>query len=132
MWQIPVGVGVGVLYSGQSPKKALTATGLTLAGTALIRAVGWKAAGQTAWFAIRAVGAMSIQGFTGAVVGGAIVGTGVSYALFGKEGAKDAVKLYTGQVNIFDSYYGVPYPSLDDDSDPSGRNPFDTPFRGPA
>lgn len=116
MWGIPVGIGIGVLYSGQSPQRAATATGLTLAGTAIVRAIGWRTAGSAAWFGIRAVGAMTIQGFTGAVIGGAIVGTGVSYALFGKEGAKDAVKLYTGQVNIFDSYYGVPYPSLDDDS----------------
>ena len=31
MWQIPVGIGVGILYSGQSPQRALIATGLTLA-----------------------------------------------------------------------------------------------------
>ena len=99
MWQIPVGIGIGVLYSGQSPTRAATATGLTLAGTAIVRAIGWRAAGSAAWFGIRSIGAMTIQGFAGAVVGGAIVGTGVSYALFGKEGAKDAVKLYTGQVS---------------------------------
>jgi len=99
MWQIPVGIGVGVLYSGQSPQRAATATGLTLAGAAIVRAFGWRTAGSAAWFAVRAVGAMTLQGFTGAVIGGAIVGTGVSYALFGKEGAKDALDLYTGQVS---------------------------------
>lgn len=99
MWQIPVGIGVGVLYSGQSPTRAGTATGLTLAGSAIVRAVGWRKAASAAWFGVRAIGAMSIQGFLGAVAGGAIVGTGVSYALFGKKGAKDAVKFYTGQVS---------------------------------
>jgi outer membrane lipoprotein SlyB len=34
-------------------------------------------------------------------VAGAIVGTGVSYALFGEEGAQDAIDLYTGQVPVF-------------------------------
>jgi hypothetical protein len=35
----------------------------------------------------------------GAVLGGALVGTAVSYALFGEKGAKDAVDFYT---NPFD------------------------------
>ena len=111
MWHLPVGVGVGILYSGQSPKKAVTATGITLAASAAIRAIGWRATGSAAWYGIRAGGAMSIQGFTGAVVGGALVGTAISWALFGKEGAMDAVKLYTGQVKVFslapDSYVGT-------------------------
>jgi len=100
MWQIPVGIGVGILYSGQSPTRALTATGLTLAGSAVIRSIGWRAAGSAAWFGVRAVGAMTIQGFAGAVVAGALVGTGVSYALFGKEGAKAAVDFYTDPFDL--------------------------------
>jgi len=111
MWQIPVGIGVGILFSGQSPKRALLATGLTFVGSAVIRSIGWRAAGSAAWFGVRAVGAMTIQGFAGAVVGGALVGTAVSYALFGKKGAEDAIKLYTGQVPILsvapDSYLGT-------------------------
>jgi len=100
MWQIPVGIGVGVWYSGQSPKRAMLATGLTLTGSAIIRSIGWRAAGSAAWFGIRAVGAMSIQGFAGAVVGGALVGTAVSYALFGEEGAKAAVDFYTDPFDL--------------------------------
>ena len=100
MWQIPVGIGVGILYSGQSPQRALIATGLTLAGSAVIRSIGWRAAGSSAWFGVRAIGAMTIQGFAGAVVGGALVGTGVSYALFGKEGAKAAVDFYTDPFDL--------------------------------
>ena len=100
MWQIPVGIGVGILYSGQSPTRALTAAGLTLAGSAVIRSIGWRAVGSAAWFGVKAVGAMTIQGFTGAVVGGAIVGTAVSYALFGEEGAKAAVDFYTDPFDL--------------------------------
>ena len=100
MWQIPVGIGVGILYSGQSPQRALIATGLTLAGSAVIRSIGWRAAGSAAWFGVRSVGSMTIQGFAGAVVGGAMVGTGVSYALFGKEGAKAAVDFYTDPFDL--------------------------------
>ena len=100
MWQIPVGIGVGILYSSQSPRRAVTATGITLAASAILRAISWRAAGSAAWFGIRAVGAMTIQGFAGAVVGGAIVGTGVSYALFGKEGAKAAVDFYTDPFDV--------------------------------
>ena len=111
MWQIPVGIGVGVWYSDQSLRRAVTATGITLAASAVIRSIGWRAAGSAAWFGVRAVGAMTIQGFAGAVVGGALVGTAVSYALFGKKGAEDAIKLYTGQVPILsvapDSYLGT-------------------------
>lgn len=100
MWQIPVGIGVGVLYSDQSIKRAATATGLTLIASAGIRAFGWRAAASYGWFALRAVGGMTLQGFAGAVVGGAIVGTAVSYALFGKEGAKDAVDFYTNPFDL--------------------------------
>jgi len=100
MWQVPVGIGVGLLYSGQSPRRAVTATGLTLVGSAIVRSIGWRTAGATAWFAIRAVGAMTIQGFASAVVGGALVGTGISYVLFGKEGAKAAVDFYTDPLDI--------------------------------
>jgi hypothetical protein len=112
MWYgLPVGIGVGVLLGGKSPTKALYLSGATLVGTAIVRSIGWRAAGSAAWFALQGVGAMSMQSFAGAVVGGAVVGTGVSYALFGKEGAKDAVKLYTGQVPILslapDSYLGT-------------------------
>ena len=38
-----------------------------------------------------------------AAVGGAVVGTGISYAVWGKKGAVDAVKFYTGSGN----YYGT-------------------------
>ena len=111
MWQLPVGIGVGVLLGGQSPKKAAVLTGTTLVASAVIRSIGWRAAGSTAWFGVRAIGAMSIQGFVGAYVAGAVVGTSVSYALFGKEGAEDAFELYTGQVKVFsvapDSYLGT-------------------------
>jgi len=100
MWQIPVGIGVGILYSGQSPTRALVATGLTLAGAAAIRSIGWRAAGSAAWFGVRAVGAMTIQGFAGALIGGAVVGTSVSYALFGKEGAKAAIDFYTDPFDL--------------------------------
>lgn len=100
MWQVPVGIGVGIFYSGQSPQRALAATGLTLAASAMIRAIGWRTAGSAAWFGVRALGAMTIQGFAGAVVGGALVGTGVSYLLFGEEGAKDALDFYTNPFDL--------------------------------
>lgn len=102
MWQIPVGIGVGILYSGQSPRRAITATGITLGASAIIRAIGWRTAGKVAWRGIILTGsglgrlAMVPSGYlVGAVIAGAIVGTGVSYALFGKEGAKAAADFYT-------------------------------------
>ena len=108
MWiAFPVGVGVGVIAGGRTPTEAIALTGLT-AGISFALSRGGL---QSAWFAVRAVAGMSIQGFGAAYVGGALVGTGVSGLLFGKEGAKDAVKLYTGQVKVFslapDSYLGT-------------------------
>lgn len=96
MW-IPfaVGVGVGVLAGGHSPKRAATLSGLTLGSTAILRSISWRAAGSGALFGARALGAMTIQGFGGAVLGGALVGTGVSYLMFGEQGAKAAVDFYT-------------------------------------
>lgn len=95
MWiAFPVGVGVGVIAGGRTPTEAVALTGLTAGITFAISRGGL----QSAWFAVRAVAGMSIQGFAGAYVGGALVGTGVSYLLFGKEGAKAAAELYTGQV----------------------------------
>ena len=96
MWQIPVGIGVGVWYSGQSLRRAVTATGITLAASAVIRSIGWRAAGSALWTA-----SMTPIGYVaGAVVGGAVVGTGVSYALFGEEGAKAAVDFYTDPFDL--------------------------------
>ena len=107
MWQIPVGIGVGILYSGQSPKKAITATGITLGASAIVRAIGWRTAGTVGWRGIILTGsalgrlAMVPSGYlAGAVVAGALVGTGVSYALFGKEGAKAAVDFYTDPFDL--------------------------------
>jgi hypothetical protein len=107
MWQIPVGVGVGILYSGQSPKRAVTATGITLGASAIVRAIGWRTAGTVAWRGIILTGsglgrlAMVPSAYlAGAVVAGAIVGTGVSYAMFGKEGAKAAVDFYTDPFDV--------------------------------
>ena len=108
MWiAFPVGVGVGVIAGGRTPTEAVALTGLTAGITFAIARGGL----QSAWFAVRAVAGMSIQGLGAAYVGGALVGTGVSYLLFGSEGAKDAAKLYTGQVKVFsvapDSYLGT-------------------------
>jgi len=107
MWQIPVGIGVGILYSGQSPSRAVTATGITLGASAIVRAIGWRTAGAVAWRGIILTGsglgrlAMVPSAYlVGAVVGGALVGTGVSYALFGKEGAKAAVDFYTDPFDL--------------------------------
>lgn len=100
MWQLPVGIGVGVLLGGQSPQKAALLSGTTLIASAAIRAIGWRATATYGWAGLRAVGAMSMQGFAGAVIGGAIVGTVVSYGLFGKEGAKDAVDFYTNPLDL--------------------------------
>lgn len=107
MWQIPVGVGVGIFYSGHSPRRAITATGITLVASAMVRAIGWRAAGTVAWrgavLTATSVGrlAMVPSGYlAGAVVGGALVGTGVSYALFGEEGAKAAVDFYTDPFDL--------------------------------
>lgn len=107
MWQIPVGIGVGILYSGQSPKRAVTATGITLGASAIIRAIGWRTAGTVAWRGIILTGSNLYRlsmvpslYLAGAVVGGAIVGTGVSYALFGEEGAKAAVDFYTDPFDL--------------------------------
>jgi hypothetical protein len=107
MWHIPVGIGVGILYSSQSPKRAVTATGLTLVASAIIRSIGWRTAGTVAWrgagLLVSGVGRLALvpSGYlAGAVVGGAIVGTGVSYALFGEEGAKAAVDFYTDPFDL--------------------------------
>ena len=107
MWQIPVGIGVGILYSGQSPKRAVTATGITLGASAIVRAIGWRTAGAVAWRGIILTGsglgrlAMVPSAYlVGAVVGGALVGTAVSYAMFGKEGAKAAVDFYTDPFDL--------------------------------
>ena len=96
MWQIPVGIGVGVWYSDQSLRRAVTATGITLAASAVIRSIGWRAAGSALWTA----GMTPIAYVAGAVIGGALVGTAVSYALFGKEGAKAAVDFYTDPLDL--------------------------------
>ena len=107
MWQIPVGIGVGILYSSQSPRRAVTATGITLAASAMLRAISWRTVVTVGWRGISVVGstagrlAMVPSGYlAGAVVGGAIVGTGISYLLFGKEGAKAAVDFYTDPFDI--------------------------------
>lgn len=107
MWQIPVGIGVGILYSGQSPRRAVTATGITLVASAIIRSIGWRTAGTVAWrgsgLLVGGLGrlAMVPSGYlAGAVVAGAVVGTGVSYALFGEEGAKAAVDFYTDPFDL--------------------------------
>lgn len=106
MWQIPVGIGVGILYSGQSPRRAVTATGITLAASAVIRSIGWRAVGGATLSAGRGIWAVSTirppaPGPT--AVGyllGAVVGTGVSYALFGEAGAKAAVDFYTDPFDL--------------------------------
>jgi hypothetical protein len=108
MWiAFPVGVGVGVIAGGRTPTEAVALTGLTAGITFAISRGGLTAT----WAAIQAVGGMSLFGFGGAVLGGAIVGTSLSYLLFGKEGAKAAARLYTGQVKVFsvapDSYLGT-------------------------
>ena len=108
MWiAFPVGVGVGVIAGGRSPTEAVALTGLTAGITFALSRGGLT----YAWWGIRAVAGMTIQGFAGAYVGGALVGTSLAYLLFGKEGAKDAAKLYTGQVKVFsvapDSYLGT-------------------------
>ena len=103
MWQIPVGIGVGILYSGQSPRRAVTATGLTLVASAVVRAIGWRTAGAVAWRGATLVGRLGMVPawyLAGAVVGGAVVGTAVSYALFGKEGAEAAVDFYTDPFDL--------------------------------
>jgi len=107
MWQIPVGIGVGILYSGQSPKRAVTATGITLGASAIIRAIGWRTAGAVGWRGLVLTGSNLYRlsmvpslYLAGAVVAGALVGTGVSYALFGKEGAKAAVDFYTDPFDL--------------------------------
>lgn len=52
-------------------------------------------------------GTTTLGGIAGGVATGYLVGsvagTGISYALFGEEGAHDAIELYTGQVS-FDDY----------------------------
>ena len=96
MWQLPVGIGVGIWYSGQSPRRAITATGLTLAGAAVIRSIGWRTAAAGAY----TLGMTPALYIVGAVTGGALVGTGASYALFGKEGAKAAVDFYTDPFDL--------------------------------
>lgn len=108
MWiAFPVGVGVGVVAGGKSPGEAVVLTGLTAGISFAISRGGLT----TTWAAIQAIGGMTIQGLVGAYIGGALVGTSLSYLLFGEKGAKDAFKLYTGQVKIFslapDSYLGT-------------------------
>ncbi len=55
-------------------------------------------------------GAVTVGKFGGAVVAGyligAAVGTGISYAVWGEEGARDAMDLYTGKVGVHE-YYDV-------------------------
>lgn len=107
MWHIPVGIGVGILYSSQSPRRAITATGITLVASAIIRSIGWRTAGTVAWrggaLLVSGLGRLALvpSGYlAGAVVAGALVGTAVSYALFGEEGAKAAVDFYTDPFDV--------------------------------
>ena len=100
MWiQLASGIAVGALF-GRTPTQSAIITGATIGTSTVIRRLGVMRVAQAGWFGIRALGAMTIQGFAAAVVGGALVGTGVSYLLFGKEGAKAAVDFYTDPFDV--------------------------------
>ena len=95
MWYaFPIGVGVGVLLEGQSVKRSLT---LALISSGLSYAISRGGIGS-AWFALQAVGNITLSQAAGAYVGGAVVGTGVSYLLFGEKGAKDAIEFYSNPI----------------------------------
>jgi len=100
MWlQIGSGVAVGALV-GRSPTQSAIITGATIGTAAAVRRLGIARIASAGWFGVRAIGAMTIQGFVAGVVGGALVGTAVSYVMFGKEGAKAAVDFYTDPFDI--------------------------------
>jgi hypothetical protein len=61
--------------------------------------------------AVRTAAATGTLALYGAAAGvgyaaGAVVGTGISHALFGEAGARDALEFYSGQVS-FDQYFEV-------------------------
>lgn len=75
---------------------------------ALARVTYQRLAVPTATRMAAASGTMALYGSAVAAgyAIGAVVGTGISHALFGKAGARDAMEFYSGQVS-FDQYFAT-------------------------
>ena len=100
MWiQLASGVAVGALF-GRTPAESAIITGATIGTAAAIRRIGIMRVAQGSLAGLGRLAMVPSGYLAGAVVGGAIVGTGISYALFGKEGAKAAVDFYTNPLDI--------------------------------
>jgi hypothetical protein len=90
-WFVPLAVGFALSKAGGKTDAA--ALGYSGTGVWTVSKVRAGAIGSL-WAATVAVGNITASNLLGAYVAGAAVGTGVSYALFGKEGAKDALDFY--------------------------------------
>ena len=96
MWiSIASGVGIGALV-GRNPIESAVLTGATIGTAAYVRGGGLARIASLGHRVLMLTGYQLI----GAVVAGAIVGTGISYIFFGKEGAKAAVDFYTNPFEL--------------------------------
>lgn len=93
-YAFPIGIGVGIWLEGQSVKRSFTLAAVGSGITFIINRGGLR----LAWGAGTAVAFTPLVYIAGAYVGGSLIGTGISYALFGKEGARDAITFYGNPV----------------------------------
>ena len=100
MWiQLASGIAVGAAF-GRTPTESALITGATIGTAAAIRRIGIMRVAQGSLTMLGRLAMVPSGYLAGAIVGGAIVGTGISYALFGKEGAKAAVDFYTDPFDL--------------------------------